>query len=826
MTSIIDNLTYADGRPVNGRVIVSWPAFQVGGLMVAGGQTVYPIVGGVLSVLIAPNVNAIPVGTYYTALYELEEGAVYNEYWMVPDLATASLGQVRVNFPITPSVMINAMQLTSAGASYGQFLGWNGTRWVPMYLSAINVSPNTIGLALSAAAGADLSVTGSPAPLGSSVALNVPDAGAASRGVVSIGAQTLAGAKTFTGVATFSAGIQVSGSSLIAGYVPVTRQVFADYGLQGGGPLSGDVHLSVADNASVQKVRVTLNSALKGTRHGLNFVQGANVTLIITDNSAQDWVDVVIAASGGGGGGATLPSGSATGDTLVWQAVPGPGFWTVLPMGPAGQVLTAGASGLAWAWPQPQGVNTGDLLAWQSGAWQVLARGQAGQVLTAGANATSWANIPAQVAAGATTGDMLIWTGSWTVLPLGAANRVLTVSGGSATWVAPSPWKASVDGGGFNLTNVASIAVSLAAAQYPIDVAGDINCSGTFRVKGTPLTQSPWLTNIDGNGKTLQNAGSIGVGFATAPLSTLHVKGNGILVGAAYQDGDTGDYSLLLQTNPAAGNYLTIGLNRMGADVTFLTQAAGVFVVGSSASGAAPWLAIKSSGAGVGFVGIGGAAPGYQLDVVGDINASGAVRVKGVALVTSVFGRGGAVAAQAGDYTASQVTYAVSTQGSYSDPAWLDISWGKVSGKPATFPPSVHVHSGADITTGTIAAARLGGGSPSSANYLRGDGQWATVAAGGFTTQTNQTSNRNITGTVYTNGGGKALLVTVSCQCNANAQVFAYADASGATTVVAVSGGENSINESCLTFVVLPSYSYKVTTAGGTATLSYWYEWS
>lgn len=54
--------------------------------------------------------------------------------------------------------------------------------------------------------------------------------------------------------------------------------------------------------------------------------------------------------------------------------------------------------------------------------------------------------------------------------------------------------------------------------------------------------------------------------------------------------------------------------------------------------------------------------------------------------VSSVFGRAGAVTAQAGDYTAAQVTNAVSTLNSYSDPAWLiTLSWGKITGAPAFF---------------------------------------------------------------------------------------------------------------------------------------------
>lgn len=40
---------------------------------------------------------------------------------------------------------------------------------------------------------------------------------------------------------------------------------------------------------------------------------------------------------------------------------------------------------------------------------------------------------------------------------------------------------------------------------------------------------------------------------------------------------------------------------------------------------------------------------------------------------------------------------------------------------------SSHVHNGNEITTGTVGTARLGSGSPSSANFLRGDGAWSAV---------------------------------------------------------------------------------------------------
>jgi hypothetical protein len=45
---------------------------------------------------------------------------------------------------------------------------------------------------------------------------------------------------------------------------------------------------------------------------------------------------------------------------------------------------------------------------------------------------------------------------------------------------------------------------------------------------------------------------------------------------------------------------------------------------------------------------------------------------------------------------------------------------------------SSHTHDASDVTSGTIATARLGSGSASSATYLRGDQTWATPAGGGL----------------------------------------------------------------------------------------------
>ena len=103
--------------------------------------------------------------------------------------------------------------------------------------------------------------------------------------------------------------------------------------------------------------------------------------------------------------------------------------------------------------------------------------------------------------------------------------------------------------------------------------------------------------------------------------------------------------------------------------------------------------------------------------------------------VVTVFGRTGAVVAASGDYTAAQVTNAVSTIGNYADPAWItSLSWGKISGAPtvsgaANYVPvftaanslgnSVIYQNGTNIGINTISPNRLlevGAGIPSSVN--------------------------------------------------------------------------------------------------------------
>jgi hypothetical protein len=89
-TQLTDTVYRADGSTATGTVLVSWPAFTTSaGLSVPAGNTSVAIAsGGVFTVTLVPNAGSNPMGSYYTAVYHLDDGAVSREYWVVPVSST------------------------------------------------------------------------------------------------------------------------------------------------------------------------------------------------------------------------------------------------------------------------------------------------------------------------------------------------------------------------------------------------------------------------------------------------------------------------------------------------------------------------------------------------------------------------------------------------------------------------------------------------------------------------------------------------------------------------------------------------------------------
>lgn len=88
-TTVTDTVYRADGTTANGTVVVSWQAFTTSaGQAVPSGSTSATITAGAMSVALVPNAGSTPMGSYYTAVYHLDDGTVSKEFWAVPTSQT------------------------------------------------------------------------------------------------------------------------------------------------------------------------------------------------------------------------------------------------------------------------------------------------------------------------------------------------------------------------------------------------------------------------------------------------------------------------------------------------------------------------------------------------------------------------------------------------------------------------------------------------------------------------------------------------------------------------------------------------------------------
>ncbi len=95
-TTINDYIYRADGTTALGTVLISWPSFvSAAGEAVAAGNlavTIGPL--GAFTVQLVSNVGASPAGTYYVAVFQLDDGTVRREYWAVPTASPTTIAAV------------------------------------------------------------------------------------------------------------------------------------------------------------------------------------------------------------------------------------------------------------------------------------------------------------------------------------------------------------------------------------------------------------------------------------------------------------------------------------------------------------------------------------------------------------------------------------------------------------------------------------------------------------------------------------------------------------------------------------------------------------
>ena len=105
-TSVTDTVYRANGTAATGTVIVTWQAFTtaLGQTVPSGSASAAISSGGALSIALVPNAGATPMGSYYTAVYHLDDGTVSREFWVIPASQT----------PVKVSAVKNAVEVSVA----------------------------------------------------------------------------------------------------------------------------------------------------------------------------------------------------------------------------------------------------------------------------------------------------------------------------------------------------------------------------------------------------------------------------------------------------------------------------------------------------------------------------------------------------------------------------------------------------------------------------------------------------------------------------------------------------------------------------------------
>jgi len=114
-TTVADTINHADGSAATGTVLISWPAFTTsnGNSIPSGSTSVALASNGMLDVQLIANAGSTPIGSYYTAVFHLDDGSISQEYWVVPASTTA----VKVS-AIESTVLPTSVAMQTVSKSY------------------------------------------------------------------------------------------------------------------------------------------------------------------------------------------------------------------------------------------------------------------------------------------------------------------------------------------------------------------------------------------------------------------------------------------------------------------------------------------------------------------------------------------------------------------------------------------------------------------------------------------------------------------------------------------------------------------------------------
>jgi hypothetical protein len=182
------------------------------------------------------------------------------------------------------------------------------------------------------------------------------------------------------------------------------------------------------------------------------------------------------------------------------------------------------------------------------------------------------------------------------------------------------------------ITGTGNVGIANASPAYKLEVTGDVNITGVYRINGIPIagSQTPWASDIDAANHALNNAGRIGVNQTNA---------FGMWVGRLAITETTRHPLISLTGGRATDNYCTVVFNG--------TQSGLLWEVGVDPNEVGNQnfqIAGRGAGTGLfvvqytnGYIGINKPFPSYPLDVDGDVNLTGGYtyRINGVPIATS-----------------------------------------------------------------------------------------------------------------------------------------------------------------------------------------------
>jgi hypothetical protein len=327
-------------------------------------------------------------------------------------------------------------------------------------------------------------------------------------------------------------------------------------------------------------------------------------------------------------------------------------------------------------------------------------------------------------------------------IAVGADGQVLTADSTQTlgvSWVTPA-----AGGGGGAVSSVFGRTGSVAATAGDYTAAMVTNAVDQTQAYANPawLTSLAWpkitgapapyalpvaTTTIlggvkQGAGVTIAADGTLSVPAVTIPVTSVFGRTGGVVAAA-------GDYSAFYA---ASGTQVMAGAGLSGGgpltgNVTLTANVQTVF----GRTGAVVLTAADITGA-TGVLNTRQVLAGAGMSGGGPLTADVTLN----ALVTSVFGRTGSVAATAGDYTAAMVTNAADTTGAYANPSWItSLSWSKITGAPAIYVDPLTTKG--DLVAHSTVTTRLAVGTDGqvlTADSTQAAGvRWGTLAAGGVT---------------------------------------------------------------------------------------------